>query len=76
METYQGVKQVPSSVRQFKGMIEEINKEIELLEGNLLPVRNQVPTVEKDKENFGVELLEELNGIIRRLRTLNEEVKF
>ena len=73
---YQEAQAVPSGVRQYKGMIEEINKEIELLEGNLLPVRNQVPRAEKDAEGFGVELLGELNSIIRRLRTLNEEVKF
>lgn len=59
-------------------MIEEIHKEIQLLEGNLLPVRNQVPREksEKDTEGFGVKLLGELNLVIRRLRTLNEEVKF
>jgi len=75
---YQGqdVEQVPSGIRQYKGMIEEIHKEIELLEGNLLPVRNQIPRAEKGVEDFGVELLGELNGIIRRLRTLNEEIKF
>ena len=76
METYQGQKTAPSGVRQYKGMIEEIHKEIEMLEGNLLPVRNQVPRAEKDAEGFGVELLGELNGIIRRLRSLNGEVKF
>ena len=75
-KAYQNTKQVSSDVRQYKGMIEEIHKEIELLEGNLLPVRNQVPRAEKDAEGFGVELLGELNGIIRRLRALNEEIKF
>ena len=72
----QNIQQVPSSVRQYKGMIEEIHKEIGLLEGNLLPVRNQVLRAGKDDEGFGVELLGELNGIINRLRALNEEVKF
>ena len=62
--------------RQYKRMLEEIHKEIELLEGTLFPVRNQAPRAEKDGESYGVELLEELNGIIRRLQTLNEEVKF
>lgn len=76
MDTKQNVNPVPSGVRQYKGMIEEINREIELLEGNLSPVRNKVPRVEKDTEVFGVELLRELNDIILRLRTLNEEVKF
>ena len=76
MDTYQNVKSAPIGVRKYKGMIEEIHKEIELLESNLLPVRNQVPREEKDSEGFGVELLGELNGIIRRLRMLNEEVKF
>ena len=76
METYQNPQQVPSGVRQYKGMIEEIHKEIELLEGNLLPVRNQVPRTEKDAEGYGVELLGELDRKIRRLRILNEEVKF
>ena len=76
MDTYQNVKSASTGVRQYKGMIEEIHKEIELLESNLLPVRNQVPREDKDAEGYGVELLGELNGIIRRLRTLNEEVKF
>ena len=76
MDTYQNAKSAPTGVRQYKGMISEIHKEIELLEGNLLPVRNQVPRAEKDGDGFGVELLGELNGIIRRLRALNEEVKF
>lgn len=76
METYQNIKSAPIGVRQYKGMIEEIHKEIELLEGNLLPVRNQVPRAEKDSEDYGVELLGELNGIIYRLRMLNEEIKF
>ena len=70
------IKSVPSEVRQYKRMIEEINKEIELLEVNLLPVRSQVPRAEKDAEGYGVELLGELNGVIRRLRVLNEEIKF
>ena len=76
MDTYQNVKSAPTGVRQYKVMIEEIHKEIELLEGNLLPVRNQDPRVEKDGEGYGVELLGELNGIIRRLQVLNEEIKF
>ena len=78
MDNYQNMKQVSQvpSVRQYKGMIEEIHKEIELLENNLLPVRNQVPRAEKDAKGFGVELLGELNSVIQRLRTLNEEVKF
>jgi hypothetical protein len=73
---YQDKQSVPSGVRQYKGMIEEIHKEIELLEGNLLPVRSQAPMAEKDGESFAVELLGELNGIISRLRVLNQEVKF
>mgnify|MGYP001614589388 CR=1 FL=1 len=76
MDTYQNVKPASMGVRQYKEMIEEIHKEIELLEDNLLPVRNQVPRAEKDAEVCGVELLEELKGVIRRLRALNEEVKF
>lgn len=76
METYQNIKSAPIGVRQYKGMIEEIHKEIELLEGNLLPVRKQVTRAEKDSEDYGVELLGELNGIIYRLRMLNEEIKF
>ena len=80
MDTYQNVKSVSTGVstgvRQYKGMISEIHKEIELLEANLLPVRNQVPRAEKDAEGHGVELLGELHSIIRRLRVLNEEIKF
>jgi len=72
----QNVERVPSEVRQYKKMIEEIHKEIELLEGKLLPIRNQVSREEKNTEGFGVELLGELNDVIRRLRTLNEEIKF
>ena len=72
---YQDKKQA-GEVRQYKGMIEEIHKEIELLECSLLPVRNQIPRAEGVVEGLGVELLGELNGVIRRLRALNEEVKF
>ena len=72
----QDMKTVPSGIRQYKGMIEEIHKEIESLENNLLPVRNQVPRAEKDEIGFGVELLGDLNQIIKRLRSLNGEVKF
>lgn len=73
---YQDVKSVPSGIHKYKGMIDEIHKEIELLEGNLLPIRNQVLQSEKNTEGSEVELLGELNGIIKRLRFLNEEIKF
>ena len=65
-----------SAIHQYRVMIEEIHKEIESLEGNLLPVRNQKPRGETDLPKHGIELLGELQGVINRLRALNEEVVF
>ena len=75
-EEVKGLTSYPTGVRQYKEMIKEIHKEIGLLESNLFPVRDQVPREGKDAKAYGVELLGELNGIIYRLRKLNEEVKF